>query len=176
MNNFFEKINLDGFSIETVDISEIEKLSKLLPKNQVYDLNLAEQGLISTLHGQNLCQELIAKIDYWISVKEGDKNKAWAKAALDKADISGHKAVKNREWFALADDDYITSCNNVAIAKAFKRWLENKASFFSGWHYAFKGFLKRDYILEKSANTPGSSTGIEYNSDSEIFVTDPFGE
>lgn len=152
MGKFGDKIQLDDFSIESIDTSEIDDLSNWLPKNGVMDINIAEKGLIHTLHGQNFCQEQIARIDRWISIKEGQKNKAWTKAALDKATIAGHKPVKNREWFAQADDDFIEASNEVAIAKAAKKWFENKANYFSGWHYAFKTYLKRDYSLETLGN------------------------
>lgn len=161
MGKFGEKITIDDFSIENIDTSEIDNLSNWLPKNGVVDLNIAEQGLIYTLHGQNFCQEQIAKIDHWISIKEGEKNKAWAKAALEKAKNSNFKVVKDKEWFALADNDFIDAANQVAIAKAAKKWFENKADYFSSWHYAFKTFLKRDYSIETLGNFQNSSYQAE---------------
>lgn len=152
MGKFGDKVKVDMFSVEDIDTSEIDELSEWLPRNGIIDINIAERGLVLTLHGQNICQEKIAKVDHLISIKEGKKNKAWTKAALEKASVAGHKVVKNREWFAQADDDFIEACNEVAIAKAAKKWLENKAAYFSGWHYAFKTFLKRDYSLEKLGN------------------------
>jgi hypothetical protein len=150
--SFKDKVNLDDFSIENIDTSEIDKLSSWLPSNGVLDLNIAEQGLIVTLTAQNLCQEQIAQVDRLIGLSESNKNKAWAEAALVKAPAAGHKTVKTKEWFAQADDDYIEACNELVIAKACKKWLENKASHFSGWHYSFKTFLRRDYSLEKLGN------------------------
>lgn len=152
MTTFGDRIKLDSFSIENIDISEIEEVSEWLPENGVMDINIAEQGLVFTLHAQNNCQQLIAKIDRWISIKDGDKNRAWAHAALVKAGESGLKGVKNCEWFAQADDDYIEACNQLAIAKAAKKWMDNKAKNFEHWHYAFKTFLKRDYGLERLGN------------------------
>lgn len=152
MGTFRDRIKIDSFSIEGIDVTEIDEVSNWLPDNGVMDANIAEKGLVFTLHAQNICQEQIAKVDRWISIKEGEKNKAWSEAALVKATAAGHKTVKNREWFAQADDDYIEACNELAIAKAAKKWLENKASHFSGWHYAFKTFLKRDYGIEKLGN------------------------
>jgi hypothetical protein len=161
MGKFGEKIMIDNFSVEDIDISDINNLSDWLPTNGVMDLNIAEQGLVHTLHGQNYCQELIAKLDRWISIKENQKNKAWTKAALDKASAAGHKPVKNREWFAQADDDFIQASNDVAVAKAAKKWFENKAAYFSGWHYAFKTFLKRDYSLETLGNFQAAHSTID---------------
>ena len=152
MGTFKEKVRVDNFSVEDIDTTELDQFSDWLPRNGVMDINIAERGLVMTLHAQNSCQDLIIKVDRLISIKEGERNKAWTNAALNKAGAAGHKVVKNKEWFAQADDDYINACNEVAVAKAAKRWLENKANYFSGWHYAFKTFLKRDYSLEMLGN------------------------
>lgn len=152
MSLFKDKISIEGFSIETMDISEIEKFAGWLPTHGVIDLNIAEQGLVVTLNAQNLCQEKISQLDLWIAAKEAQKNKAWTEAALIKAPAAGHKTSKDKEWFALADDDYINAINELTKAKACKKWFENKADLFSGWHYSFKTFLRRDYGLEKLGN------------------------
>ncbi len=152
MNSLAKKVDLTGFSIETIDTSYLDEIANFLPKSGIVDLNIAEEGLVLTLHAQNFCQEQIVRIDRWISLKEADKNKAWAYAALSKAKENGHTAVKNREWFAQADDDYLSANNDLVLAKACKKYFENKADYFSGWHYAFKTFLKRDYDLERLGN------------------------
>lgn len=147
-----DKFNLDSFDIEDIDVSELTDIDNWLPSNGVVDVNIAEKGLIQTLHAQNICQEIMAKVDRWVSLKENEKNKAWSDAALVKATAAGHKTVKNREWFALSDDDYIKACNQLSLGKAVKKWLENKSQHFQNWHYAFKTFLKRDYGLERFGN------------------------
>jgi hypothetical protein len=152
MASFEDKISISDFSIEDIDTSEIDKLSDWLPSNGVMDLNIAEQGLIVTLNAQNICQEKITQVDRLIGLKENEKNIAWSNAALVKAHVAGHKTVKSKEWFAQADEDYIKVCNELVVAKACKKWFENKAGYFSGWHYAFKTFLRRDYGLEKLGN------------------------
>lgn len=147
----------DNFSITNIDIEPIKKIISMLPKSGIVDLNIAERGLLLTLEAQNLCQERIIELDRLIGSLESEKNKAWSNAALNKAKAAGHKTAKDKEWFAQADDDYIEACNNLVMAKACKKWLENKASYFSGWHYSLKTFLKRDYSIEMSSN-------IGYNS------------
>jgi hypothetical protein len=153
-------IEANNFSIESIDLTEINKLANYLPKNGVIDINIAEKGLIYTVEGQNLCQEKIAQLERWIGVKESEKNKAWSRAALEKAKDANIKTVKEKEWFAQSDDDYIESYNQLALAKASKKWFENKANYFSTWHYALKTFLRRDYSLEKISGNIGSG----YNS------------
>lgn len=155
MSDLKSKLDITGFDIEKIDISEIESLSKWLPKNGAMDLNIAENALIKTLHAQDICQEIIIKVDRWISMKEGERNKAFSKATLDKAANLGYKTAKDKEAYALGDDDYIAACNELAIAKAVKKWLENKTSYFSNWYFALSAFLKRDYSLEKLGNYQG---------------------
>jgi len=144
----------NNFSLDNIDIQPIRDIIDMLPKNGVVDLNIAERGLLLTLEAQNLCQERIIEIDRLIGSLESDKNRAWSNAALSKAKEAGYKTAKDKEWFAQADDEYIKACNNLTMAKACKKWLENKASYFSGWHYSLKTFLKRDYSIEMSSNIP----------------------
>jgi hypothetical protein len=156
-------LDIDGFSISSIDVSGIQKLSDMLPKNGVVDVNIAERSLVITLEGQNLCQEKVVLVDRWIGYLEGERNKAWSEAALVKSKESGYKTGKDKEWFAQSDDKYIETMNSITLAKASKKWLENKASYFSGWHYAMKTFLKRDYSLENLANfsNPGYTNNME---------------
>ena len=152
MNTFGDIANIDGFSIKQMNVEDIRDIENMIPKNGIVDINIAERGVAATLEGQNKCQEKLVKVERWLGFLEGKKNKAWAKAALEDAEKKGHKTAKAKEWYAGSDDDYIIILNQITITKACKKWLENKASYFSGWHYAFKTFLRRDYLLEKSAN------------------------
>ena len=63
MNSFLKFTNMDNFTIAALDISDIENISKWFPKGGVIDINLAERGMVLSLHGQNTCQEHITKID-----------------------------------------------------------------------------------------------------------------
>jgi len=152
MATILDKISSENFSLEDIDVSAIEEIDSWLPTNEVMDVNIAEQGLVKTLSAQNACQEYISRVDRIISIMDGKRDVAWAEAALTGAPSAGHKTAKDKEWFAQADPDYIEACNEVALAKAAKKWLENKADHFKGWHYAFKTFLKRDYDLERLGN------------------------
>lgn len=152
MTKIKDLLSLDNFSPEEIDISDLDKISAMLPANGVMDINIAEQGLILTLEGQNLCQEKIALLDRYIGLMDTKKNKAWSDAALDKAKNAGHKTAKDKEWFAQSDEEYINFCNILTMAKATRKWFENKAGYYLGWHYTFKTFLRRDYPIEKSSN------------------------
>jgi len=166
MSKFIERADLRGYQIEDVDTTELDRIDSWLPKNGVLDLNIAEQGLIMTLHAQNFCQEEIIRLDRLIGYKEGQKNKAWSHAALEKAKEAGYKTAKDKEWFSQADDSYIEACNELTLAKAAKKWFENKASYYSSWHYAFKTFLSRDYFIERLGNTPSPQYNIGRSQDS----------
>ena len=161
MSKLHEKISIKSFSIEDIDISPIENIIDTLPTNGVMDVNIAEQSLIFTLEGQNFCQEKVVQLDRWIGQLDALKNKAWSSAALHKAKEAGFKTVKDKEWHAQADDDYIEACNQLTMAKACKKWFENKSSYFSGWHYALKTFLRRDYSIENASGVGYNISGVE---------------
>ena len=156
MNPFKINLDLNNFNIKELDFSDIFDIEERLPRSGVFDLNIAELGLLETLRGENLCQDKIVIIDRFIGFLEGEKSKAWSEAALVKSKTSGYKTAKDKEWFAAADENYIKITNKLTMAKATKRWLEKKASSFEKWHYAFKTFLRRDYSVENLA-------GIKYN-------------
>ena len=150
MAKFKDIISINNLSIEEIDISGIENIIQLLPTDGNVDSNIAERGLVYTLEGQNLCQEKIAQLDVWIGYIETKRNKAWSSAALEKSKQHGYKTAKDKEWYAQSENNYVEAYNELALAKACKKWFENKASYFSGWHYAFKTFLRRDYSIENA--------------------------
>jgi hypothetical protein len=156
--NIHNNIDFNNFSVNNINVSEIDKVVAWLPTSGAFDLNIAEEGLVLTLGALNFCQDKIFLLERWAGHLESEKNRSWSKAAIDKAKAAGHSTIKLREWFAQADDDYIQVCNQLTMAKALKRWFDNKADYFSSWHYAFKTFLKRDYSIEKMSN-------IGYNND-----------
>lgn len=164
MSSFDKILNPNNFSIDKIDTSEIDKVNEMLPKNGIIDINIAEYGLVLTLNAVNYCQDKIPSIDRHIGQLESEKNKAWSAAAIDKSAEAGHKTIKLKEWYAQADEGYIEACNQLAVAKACKKWFENKASYFLAWHYTFKTFLKRDYEVEKV----GYTAPMEYNNDAEV--------
>ena len=148
MANLYEKVSTKNFSIKNIDISPIEDIANSLPKNGIIDVNIAERGLVATLEGQNFCQEKIVIL----------------------AKQAGHKTVKDKEWYAQADDQYVKAHNDLVMAKACKKWLENKTNYFSGWHYALKSFLKRDYSIE---NSSGISYVSGYNDSTSMTADYP---
>lgn len=153
MTSLKKILSIDNFSIESIDISDIDDLVSKLPRNGIMDLNIAENCLILTLEGQNLCQEKIVVIDRWIGNLESQRNKLWSNAALVKSKAAGYTTAKDKEWYAQADDDFNEIQNQLVLAKACKKWFENKAGYFSGWHYALKTFLRRDYGIENASGT-----------------------
>lgn len=155
-------LNISEFNIEDLDISFLNDMNSKLPRDGKFDLNMAEIGLIYTLEAQNFCQDKISLLDRYIGTLETSRDKAWSEAALTKSKSDKDiKTAKDKEWFAQSDEEFITACNKLSLAKAAKKWFENKASYYSGWHYSFKTFLKRDYGIENSSNTPAMLSMIE---------------
>jgi hypothetical protein len=176
MTSLKQLLSIDNFSIESIDISDINELVEKLPRTGVLDLNIAENCLILTLEGQNLCQEKIVVIDRWIGKLESLKNKSWSNAALVKAKAAGYTTAKDKEWHAQADDEFNEVQNQLTLAKACKKWFENKAGYFSGWHYALKTFLRRDYGIENASGTAYRGVSADepfpYEGKGEVLVDD----
>jgi hypothetical protein len=148
-------VNINEFSVENLEISEIIKISRLLPKSSVIDTGIAERHLISTIEAQDLCQEKIAQVDKFIGLKKINLDKVEAESALIRAKEAGHKTAKEREWFTQSDLLVIKAREEIELARVCKSWLENKVKYFSMWHYSLKSFLSRDHniLLSNGGNT-----------------------
>ncbi len=148
-------VNTSEFSVENLDISEIIKISRMLPKSSVIDTGIAEKHLISTIEAQDLCQEKIAQVDKFIGLKKINLDKVEAESALIRAKDAGHKTAKEREWFTQSDQLVIKAREEIELARVCKSWLENKVKYFSMWHYSLKSFLSRDHgiLLSNGGNT-----------------------
>ena len=161
MTTFAKILNINSFSVKDIDLSAIKELENMLPKHKIMDKNIANRILDVTLEGVNLCNEKVPVIDRWLGELDSKKNKAWSQAALVGAKAAGYKTAKDKEWFASEDNDYISVMNEINLAKAAKKWLENKASYFSMYHYRCRVFIKSDSSAENS-----STHGIYgYNND-----------
>lgn len=150
--NIANEIDFTGFSTKSFNLSKVNEAIEWMPKNNNFSLPIAEEGVIITLEAMNSIQDLILVTDQWIGYLESEKSKAWRTAALEKASAAGYKAVKQREWFAQADEGFIEASNAVIRAKAMKTWLTSKADYFLAYHRSFRAFLKRDYGIERLSN------------------------
>jgi hypothetical protein len=137
-------VDISNFSIEELDISEIMKLGRVLPKSGTIDTGIAEKYLLLTIEAQDMCQEKISQVDKYIGIKKIYLDKTEAESALLRAKDAGHKTAKEREWFTQSDELVINFRKELEIAKVCKSWLENKVKYFSMWHYSLKSFLARD--------------------------------
>jgi hypothetical protein len=164
---FSEVINIQDFSIENLDLTEIQKISQSLPKSKVIDTNIAEQHLVSTIEAQDLCQEKIAQVERWIGIKKMMLDKTEAESALIRAKDAGHKTAKEKEWFVQCDEQVLALRDELEKAKVCKLYLDNKIKYFSMWHYSLKSFLRRDYSIESSSNYSTFAPTPEYNLDAE---------
>ena len=164
---FSEVINTKDFSIENLDITEIQRLAASLPRSKVIDTNIAELYLVSTIEAQDLCQEKMIQVERWISIKKIAYDKAEAESALVRAKNAGHKTAKEKEWFIQSDDEVSNIKDELEKARVCKLWLENKIKYFSMWHYSLKSFLRRDYGIEASSNYSTFAPTPEYNEGDE---------
>ena len=160
---FKSVINITDFSVDDLDLGEILKFGRILPKNGVIDANIAEKYLIVTIEAQDLCQEKIAQVDKFIGFKKIILDKIEAESALVRAKNAGLKTAKEKEWFIQSDDLVLEAKQELENAKVCKTWLENKVKYFSMWHYSLKSYLRRDYGIESASgySTFGSTPSYE---------------
>lgn len=158
-------MSTEDFSIETLDISEIQKISNVLPRTKVIDSNIAEKYIICTIEAQDLCQEKMIQVERWIGMKRIALDKEEAESALVRAKDAGHKTAKEKDWFVQSDQAVMDLRDELDKAKVAKIWLDNKIKYFSMWHYSLRAFIKRDYNIEKSSTYSTFGETPEYNSE-----------
>lgn len=146
---------ISGFSIETMDLTEIIKIGRELPKNKHLDGGIAEKYLLLTIEAQDMCQEKIAQVNRFIGIKKIFLDKEEATCALTKAKDAGHKTVKEKEWFSQTNETVLELKKELELAKVAKSWLEAKIKYFTMWHYSLKLFLTKDHeiLLTNGKNT-----------------------
>lgn len=162
-NRFSGIMSTEEFSIENLDISEIQKISNLLPRTKVIDSNIAEKYIICTIEAQDLCQEKMIQVERWIGMKRIALDKEEAESALIRAKDAGHKTAKEKDWFVQSDQAVMDLRDELDKAKVAKIWLDNKIKYFSMWHYSLRAFIKRDYNIEKSSTYSTFGETPEYN-------------
>lgn len=164
-NRFSGIMSTEEFSIENLDISEIQKISNILPRTKVIDSNIAEKYIICTIEAQDLCQEKMIQVERWIGMKRIALDKEEAESALIRAKDAGHKTAKEKDWFVQSDQAVMDLRDELDKAKVAKIWLDNKIKYFSMWHYSLRAFIKRDYNIEKSSTYSTFGEIPEYNSE-----------
>ena len=173
---FSAVIDTTGFSIEDIDLTEIQKISQSLPRTKVIDANIAENFIIATIEAQDLCQEKMILVERWIGLKKMMLDKSEAEAALIRAKEAGYKTAKEKEWFIEADEQVISLRGELEKARVCKLYLENKVRYFSMWHYSLKSFIRRDYGIETSSNYSTFAPTPEYNSHAESEISSRSGK
>lgn len=140
----------------TLDTTEIQKLSKSLPKDGNIDTNNAEVLATKFLRGSDLCGEIMAIATAFVSRTKDAKQRAYNQAFLIKSqDQKGLKTDKMRTAFAELDDDYQNACEEYNKAVAFNKWVDSKYNSFTRAHYLCKKILERGYESEKAAGWKG---------------------
>lgn len=161
-----EALKIDSFDPMAVDTNEIKELSSLIPKDGLIDINNAEILATRFLRGEDLCNELFSMATAYVAKTETDKKKAFAEAALIKANNAGIKTDKSRAWYAESDPDYINACNKHTEAIAFLTWIKGKSECMAKSHYMMKKLLDRHYQGEQSAGWNGI---IEDNKQEQVL-------
>jgi len=137
-----EVLEFESFAPEQMDIADIQELSDSIPRDGHVDIPIAESLAVRFLRGADTCSEILCKIVWWLAKKEGEAQHAYTKAMLVKAGAAGHKTAKEKEKFASGDAEYLKASEEVARAKAMKKWLENKHSSLISAHYLMKDIAK----------------------------------
>jgi|3_EtaG_2_1085321.scaffolds.fasta_scaffold16697_2 hypothetical protein len=153
MPNIMKALFPDQFSLENVDLSEVQELAKKIPSDGHVDLNTAEDLAVQFLRGADRCDEIYTTIIWLVQEKEDYKKKIFSEAVLGRATEKGAKNISEKKIYAEADPEYLEACRQYNKIIAIKKWLENKKQSLVSAHYLMKDILKRGH--EGAANFSG---------------------
>lgn len=142
------------FTPEKVDVTDINELSKHVPKDGHVDLGIAENLAVRFLRGADACAELLGKLTWWLAKKEDEKRAVFKEAMLIRAAGAGYKTAKEKQAFAEADSQYLDACENVSRAKVMVQWCKDKQRSLINAHYLMKHILGNNSSHRNASGMP----------------------
>ena len=160
------------FSIEDLDLSEIQKACRQLPSEQFIDINKAENYLLWTLRTLETIQEIIVRVDKWIAIKKIEFEKKEATIALTDMKGNGVKTIKDKEWYLATNEELCELRQELELSKVAKTYLEKKFDYFSKWHYSLKTLISREQLMEREAGIQTGLISDEKQGELDDFVSE----
>lgn len=155
-----EKEEITPFDL---DLKELEKLSKLLPRDGlVADGHVAEELSGKFIFG---C-DIIVSLHAIAAIHEGrmvSKRKQSYSEAFFEAENHGHTTAKAREAYALKNDKYVEYEDKANVAKAFRVLMERKYETFLKAHHLMKSVFEVNAKQEPFGNRVVEYGGREEN-------------
>lgn len=150
------KVFSDLASSSLIDTSEIQELSKAMPRDGNIDLNNAEVLATKYLRGADLCSEVVAIATAQLGGAKDAKQRAYNYAYVVKSQQQTNlKTDKMKIAFAELDDEFQLACIKHNEAAAFYKWVNSKYDSFIRMHYMCKKILDRGYGHERASSFNG---------------------
>jgi len=137
-----ELLEFGTFDPESIDVSDLQELSKGIPKDGHVDIAIADKLALQFLRGADTCAELIGKLTWWVAKKKDEARVALQKAALVTAPAKGYKTASEKKLYAEGDPEYQEVSGTVSKAEAMLQWCKNKHSSLVSAHYMMKHIAK----------------------------------
>ena len=155
---FGELLEFNTFNPETIDVSDIQEISKNIPKDGNVDIAIADKLALQFLRGADLCSELIGKLSWWVARKKDNARAALQHAALVTAPSMGFKTASEKKLYADGDAKYREANDEFNKAEAMLLWAKNKHSSLISAHYMMKHIAQGSERHFKASNvTTGGS-------------------
>jgi len=142
------------FTPEQVDVTDINELSKYVPKDGHVDLGIAENLAVRFLRGADSCAELLGKLTWWLARQEDEKRAVLKEAMLVRATGAGYKTAKEKQIFAEADPEYLKACERASRAKVMVQWCKDKQRSLINAHYLMKHILGNNSLHRNASGMP----------------------
>jgi len=133
-------LKVDGLNPMNIDVSYIQSVSNMVPKDGSIDLHEAEKLATIFLRCADYCGELISQAVRLVGYKDAER-KAKKADAIENKITKGTPATTARETYS-NDASYISASNSHSEAEAFLVWIKQKYENLIKAHVLCKDLLK----------------------------------
>jgi len=163
-------LNIENFDPMNVDVTYIQSVSHMVPKDGTIDLHEAEKLATTFLSCADYCGELISQAIRLMGYKDANKKSKKADA-IERKVAGGTPATTAKETFS-NDAEYTKACQVHADAEAFLVWVKQKYENLIKAHVLCKDLLKAHVEGRNKANWEGVDENFDAVKDSSEKLAD----
>lgn len=151
---------LEGFSGKGLDasfdakqsINMIIEVCRKIPKSGEYTSAVIGTRIGEYVFAIQECGKLLSSLGLVRDYQETEVDKAFARAALEKAPTMGYTTDGKSKLYAQMDEEYIIAKNKLSEIQAVITYIENYSKSLNLAHLHCKKIIDRDRVEERFAN------------------------
>ena len=162
-------LKIENFDPMNVDVSYIEEVINLIPRDGCIDLSEAEKLATAFLRCADYCGDLVAQSTRFLGYRDAEK-KSQKGTAIEKKIQNKMPATTAREVYG-NDEDYVKSCDKHTEAQAWQIWITQKYDNLIRAHVFCKDIMKSHVQNRDMSNWNGVEESFERKTENKVNDT-----